>query len=264
MGSMLRFVCLILIGCLVACGLSKPPNPSLLTVSAAANLQAVLPMMGERWERTTGAAIGARSRIAFNFGSTGQLAQQIERGAAVDLFLAADQGFIEDLDRKGLMVSETKMVYALGRIVMWQRADSPLHLERLADLTQSAVQRVAIANPNHAPYGIAAREALESVGIWNELQPKLILGENIQQAQHYAETGNVDVAIAALSLSINRPGHWTLIAAELHTPLTQMLAIPRNAPHPELAQSFADLIMGEEGRSLLTAHGFALPPVTSP
>ncbi|MEA5420726.1 molybdate ABC transporter substrate-binding protein [Spirulina sp. CCNP1310] len=255
---MLRFVCLILIGCLVACGLSKPPNPSLLTVSAAANLQAVLPVMGERWERTTGGA------IAFNFGSTGQLAQQIERGAAVDLFLAADQDLIEALDRQGLIRSGSKRIYAVGRIVIWQRQDSPLRLATLADLTRPEVQRVAIANPNHAPYGIAARQALESAGIWAELQPKLILGENIQQAQHYAAMGNVDVAITALSLSMNRPGRWTLIPAELHTPLTQMLAIPRHAPHPELAQAFADFITGEEGRSLLTAQGFALPPVAQP
>lgn len=221
---MLRCVCLMLIGCLVACGLSKPPNPSLLTVSAAANLRDVLPLMGEQWEEISGEA------IAFNFGSTGQLAQQIERGAAVDLFLAADQGSVEALDQQGLIRSETKQIYAVGRIVLWQREDSPLRLETLADLTQPEVQRVAIANPNHAPYGIAAREALESVGIWAELQPKLILGENIQQAQDYAATGNVDVAIAALALSINQAGRWTLIPDQLHTPLTQMLAIPRNAP----------------------------------
>ncbi|WP_205370077.1 molybdate ABC transporter substrate-binding protein [Thermoleptolyngbya sp. PKUAC-SCTB121] len=224
-----------------------------LTVSAAADLNYVFPEIGKQWEAETG------HRVTFNLGSTGQLAQQIERGAPVDLFAAANRKFIEDLDEKGLIRSETKTLYGVGRIVLWQRADSPLDLKTLQDLTKPEVTRVAIANPDHAPYGVAAREAMQSAGIWDAIQPKLVFGENIKQTQQYAETGNVEVAIAALSISVGKPGKWTLIPAELHQPLEQMLAVPKSAPHPELAQQFAAFINGEKGRPLMRKYGFVLP-----
>nr|WP_225910628.1 molybdate ABC transporter substrate-binding protein [Thermoleptolyngbya sichuanensis] len=224
-----------------------------LTVSAAADLNYVFPEIGKQWEAETG------HRVTFNLGSTGQLAQQIERGAPVDLFAAANRKFIEDLDEKGLIRSETKTLYGVGRILLWQRADSPLDLKTLQDLTKPEVTRVAIANPDHAPYGVAAREAMQSAGIWDAIQPKLVFGENIKQTQQYAETGNVEVAIAALSISVGKPGKWTLIPAELHQPLEQMLAVPKSAPHPELAQQFAAFINGEKGRPLMRKYGFVLP-----
>lgn len=235
---------------------SAPPiaqEPVTLTVSAAADLNYVFPEIGKQWEAETG------HRVTFNLGSTGQLAQQIERGAPVDLFAAANRKFIEDLDEKGLIRSETKALYGVGRIVLWQRADSPLDLKTLQDLTKPEVTRVAIANPDHAPYGVAAREAMQSAGIWDAIQPKLVFGENIKQTQQYAETGNVEVAIAALSISVGKPGKWTLIPAELHQPLEQMLAVPKSAPHPELAQQFAAFINGEKGRPLMRKYGFVLP-----
>ena len=256
-----------LIGVLVACGATQvsqqavPPAaspsptgaPVTLIVSAAADLSYVFPEIGKLWEQETG------NTVTFNLGSTGQLAQQIERGAPVDLFAAANKTFVEDLDQKGLIFSETKALYGVGRITLWQREDSTLEIKTMQDLTQPAVKRVAIANPDHAPYGVAAREALQSAGLWDELQPKLVLGENIKQTQQYAETGNVEVAIAALSISVEKPGRWTLIPAELHQPLEQMLAVPKSAPHPEAAKQFAAFINGEQGRPLMQKYGFGLP-----
>ncbi|WP_263971222.1 molybdate ABC transporter substrate-binding protein [Leptolyngbya sp. PCC 6406] len=224
-----------------------------LTVSAAADLNYVFPEIGKLWAQETG------HTVMFNLGSTGQLAQQIERGAPVDLFAAANKKFVEDLDAKGLVLSETKALYGVGRLTLWQREDSVLAINDIKDLTKPEVKRVAIANPDHAPYGVAAREALQSAGIWDELQPKLILGENIKQTQQYAETGNVDVAIAALSISVEKPGKWMLLPAELHNPLEQMLAVPKSASHPEEAQQFAAFINGEKGRPLMQKYGFVLP-----
>ncbi len=250
---------LVLLGLLAACGVSTVSQPTsssapvTLTVSAAADLNYVFPEIGKLWEQKTG------HTVSFNLGSTGQLAQQIERGAPVDLFAAANKTFVEALDEQGLVFSETKALYGVGRLTLWQREDSPLEINDLQALTQPAIKRIAIANPDHAPYGVAAREALQSAGIWDELQPKLILGENIKQTQQYAETGNVDVAIAALSISVERPGKWTLIPAELHNPLEQMLAVPQRAPHPEVAQQFAAFINGEKGRPLMQKYGFVLP-----
>ncbi len=259
------FLVLALVGLLMACGVSTNqapiPDRSLapttngitLTVSAAADLNDVFPAIGKLWEQATG------NKVTFNLGSTGQLAQQIERGAPVDLFAAANKKFIEALDKEGLIFSETKALYGVGRLTLWQRDSSTLELTDIKDLTKPTVKRIAIANPKHAPYGIAAREALQAAGLWDEIQPKLILGENIKQTQQYAESGNVEVAITALSLSIGKPGKWTLIPAALHKPLEQMLAVPKSAPYPEAAKQFAAFINGEKGRPLMQKYGFVLP-----
>ncbi len=262
-----RWFLFALVGLLLACGANPNqmmPVASLtpktehitLTVSAAADLNYVFPEISRRWEQETG------NTVTFNLGSTGQLAQQIERGAPVDLFAAANKKFVEELDRQGLVFSETKELYGVGRLTLWQREDSPLEITDIKELTKSEVKRVAIANPDHAPYGVAAREALQSVGIWEELQPKLILGENIKQTQQYAETGNVDVAIAALSISVEKPGKWVLVPENLHTPLEQMLVVPKSAPHPEAAKQFAKFINSEKGRPLMRKYGFVLPGET--
>ena len=217
-------------------------KPVTLTVSAAADLNYVFKEIGALWEKETG------NKITFNFGSTGQLAQQIERGAPVDLFAAANKSFVEDLDKQGLIVSNTKALYGRGRITVWTREDSKLNPKNIKDLTKPEYKRVAIANPDHAPYGIAAREAFQSVGIWNAIKPKLELGENIRQTQQYVETGNVDVGIVALSLSVNRPGKWELIPENLHKPINQMLAVVKKSKHQPQARQFAQYINGPKGR----------------
>ena len=229
----------------------KPPTT--LTVSAAADLNYAFQEIGKIWEQATG------SKVIFNFGSTGQLAQQIERGAPVDVFAAANKSFVEKLEKQGLIISETKAIYGRGRITLWMRQDSKIKIQDIKDLIQPEVKRVAIANPNHAPYGIAAREALQSVGIWNAIQSKLVLGENVRQTQQYAETGNVDVAIVALSLSVNKPGRWQLIPQEQHQPLDQMLAVVKSTNHETQARKFAAFINNSAGRQVMRKYGFVLP-----
>jgi molybdate transport system substrate-binding protein len=226
-----------------------------LTVGAAADLQYAFQELGELFEAETG------TKVDFNFGSTGQLAQQVERGAPIDLFAAANQSFVEDLDAKGRVVSDTKEIYGRGRIVLWSRNDSPLDIEQMSleDLLDPEITRVAIANPDHAPYGIAAREALESIGIWEEIQPKLVLGENIRQTLQYAETGNVDAAIVALSLAVVVDGQWQLLPEELHNPLDQMLAVVKGTPHEAEARDFAEFINSTKGRPIMQQYGFVLP-----
>lgn len=258
--KLLRYMVYALLTLLVACGISTGTQPTdssstsvTLTVSAAASLNEVLPAIAKLWEEETG------NRVVINLSSTGQLAQQIERGAPVDLFVAADQKSIEDLEKKDLVFPETKALYGVGRITLWQREDSALDIKELQDLTQPEIERIAIANPDHAPYGIAAKQALQSIGIWDEIQPKLVLGENIRQTQQYAETGNVDVAIIALSLSLNRPGQWTLISADLHQPIEQILVVPKTAQHPEIAEQFALFMNSPKSRPFMQKHGFIVP-----
>jgi len=256
------YVACIAAGLLVACATSHPADPPTatgeavtLTVSAAADLTPAFEELGELFTEQTDI------RVVFNFGSTGQLAQQIEQGAPVDVFAAANQSYIDELQQQGLVIPDTVALYAQGRITLWTRADSGLEIDELADLADESIQRIAIANPDHAPYGVAAREALQSAGLWEALQPRLILGENVAQTLQYAETGNVDVAIVALSLSIaaGDVGRWVLIPAEAHIPINQALAVVQGTPYEREARLFAAFINSQEGRTVMRRYGFILP-----
>ncbi len=229
-------------------------GPVTLTVSAAADLTYPFQELGKMFEEETGV------RVSFNFGSTGQLARQVEQGAPVDLFAAASVSYIEDLDQKGMIVSDTRELYGRGFIVLWTSEDNALTVERLEDLAAPAVKRVAIANPDHAPYGIAARQALQSAGVWEQVKPKLVLGENVRQTLQYAETGNVDVAIVALSLAVmTEHGRWVPVAPELYSHIDQALAVVKGTRHEQEARAFAAFIDSTRGRPVMQRYGFVLP-----
>jgi molybdate transport system substrate-binding protein len=249
----------IIVGC-GACTASPPapiattsPNP--LLVAAASDLIPAFEELGVLFTAQTGI------EVVFNFGSTGQLAQQIEQGAPVDVFAAANVSFINTLQSAGLVIEDTIATYAFGRLTVWTHADSPFTFTSLDDLTQPGINRIAIANPEHAPYGIAAREALQAAGLWDILQPSLILGENIAQAFQYAETGNVDAAIVALSLSIaaGESGRWMLIPETLHNPLQQTLVVIKSTPRETAARQFALFVNSAAGREVMQRFGFILP-----
>lgn len=254
-----RFILTLLI-CLSA-GFGCGRVPTTLTISAAADLTDAFAEIGQRF--TTESGIPVR----FNFGSTGQLAQQIEQGAAVDIFAAASLNHIEDLERKGRMKPETRRLYGMGRLVIWSREESLLVLEKVEDLRQSGVKRIAIANPDHAPYGIAAREALIATGVWNDVVPRIVPSENVRQALRYAETGDVDVAIVARSLcrgnadtgGIATRGRCRLIPDTLHAPLNQAIGVVSGTPREAAARRFIDYVTGGEGRAILARYGFNLP-----
>ena len=224
-----------------------------VVVSAASDLTPAFQEVGKEFERQDG------TRVIFNFGSTGQLAQQIEQGAPVDLFAAANVSFVDGLEKKGLIIPDTKALYAQGRITLWTRDDNPHKLERVEDLAQPEFKKVAIANPEHAPYGLAAREALQTAGVWETVAQKLVYGENISQTLQYAESGNVDAAVVALSLSTQSRGRWVLIPAELHKPLNQALAVIKGAQHEQEARRFAAFVNSAEGRGVMRRYGFVLP-----
>jgi molybdate transport system substrate-binding protein len=256
---------LLLAACVTPAPLDVTSAPALptsgvtLTVSAAADLSYAFGEIGAAFEAETG------HKVIFNFGSTGQLAQQIEQGAPVDLFAAANVSFIDDLAQQGLILPDTVQMYARGRITLWTRADSPLQITQVSDLARTEIARIAIANPDHAPYGVAAREAMQTAGVWEAVQPKLVLGENVRQTLQYAETGNVDAAIVALSLSVpaaasaGQPGRWTLIPEDLHAPIDQALAVIRGTQHESAARAFAAFVNGSQGRLIMRKYGFVLP-----
>lgn len=248
---LLLCVAALLAGCRSETGNST--RPQTLTISAAADLTPAFQEIGRLFEQSNG------TKVIFNFGSTGQLAQQIEQGAPVDLFAAANVSFIEGLEQKNLIIPDTKTLYAQGRITLWTRADNTLRLEQVADLARPEFRKVAIANPEHAPYGLAAREALQAAGVWETVSPKLVYGENISQTLQYAESGNVDAAVVALSLSTQSKGRWVLIPAEMHKPLNQALAVIKGTQHEPEARRFAAFVNSAEGRAVMRKYGFVLP-----
>jgi len=221
-----------------------------LHVAAAADLIPAFEEIGRQFEANH------KTKVVYSFGSTGLLARQIENGAPMDVFAAASVEFIDELEQKGLIVADSKVVYARGRITLWTRKDSQLKVEKITDLASDDVKRIAIANPDHAPYGTAARDALQAAGIWDAVKEKLVYGDNIRQTLQFADTGNVDVAIVALSLSKESDGRWTLIPAELHKPINQALAVIKGTKDEQTARAFADFIAGPDGQSILAKYGF--------
>lgn len=226
--------------------------PVELVVSAAADLSPVLAELTPLFERDSGLSLKT------NLGSTGQLMEQIAAGARVDVFLAASASAIDQLAQKNLLVPGSSQLYGRGRLVIWTRQGSAVAVKTLEDLASPDVKRISIANPGHAPYGKAAREALESAGLWDQLQSKLVPAENVRQAYQFAESGNVDVGLVALSLVTSAGGAYSLVPEGLHEPINQTLAIVASSTHQSEARQFIAFLSGQVGREILQRFGFVL------
>ncbi len=244
---------------LVLCAASLLPAPAradagrALTVFGAADLAFAFEEIVPRFEKATGA------KVTLVLGSTGNLAKQIENGAPADVFFAANVGFVDGLVAGSAVRADTRALYAQGRIVLASERGSGIGLSSLADLRRPEVKRIAIANPDHAPYGQAAKEALETAGLWSEVRPKLVYGENIRHTLQFLQSGAVDAAIIALSIA-NVPGIASApIDASLHRPLDQAAAVTTRSTHPDLARAFIRFVTGAEGRAIMVRYGFALP-----
>jgi molybdate transport system substrate-binding protein len=224
-----------------------------LHVAAASDLIPAFEEIGKEFESAY------KTKVVYSFGSTGLLTRQVENGAPMDVFAAASVDFIDQLDQKGLILPGSKVIYARGRITLWTTKERNLKITDIRDLRRDDVQRIAIANPDHAPYGMAAREALQSAGVWESVKEKLVYGENIRQTLQFAETGNVEVAIVALSLSKQGNGEWTLIPENLHKPINQALAVIKGTKNEKAAREFAAFVTGAQGQAILAKYGFEKP-----
>jgi len=224
-----------------------------LTVAAAADLQSAFTDIGALFEEECGC------KVTFIFGSSGNLAAQVESGLPVDVFASADIAYVDGLKEKGLILEDTQQLYAVGRIVLAVNKESGVQVESLEDLLKPEVERVAIANPEHAPYGIAARQALQSEGVWDELEPRLVLGENVRQALQYVQTGDAPAGIVALSIANVPEVSYTLIDDSLHEPLRQSMAVLRRTQLEQLGRDFVDFVNGPQGRPIMESYGFVLP-----
>lgn len=250
--SLIPLLVIVLVQCSPAA--TAPTSDSVeLTVAAAADLQFAFAEIGELYEQETG------NKVIFSFGSTGQLAQQIENGAPFDLFAAANVSYVDDLAKKNIVVPDTVALYARGRIALVVNRDSGISALTLEDLRSDAITHIAIANPEHAPYGLAAKEALISAGVWEAIEEKIVFGENVRQTLQFVQTGDAQAGIVALSVANVPEVSWTLIDDSLHNPLDQALAVVAGSSHQEEANEFAEFINSEKGRTIMQKYGFILP-----
>jgi molybdate transport system substrate-binding protein len=192
---------------------------------------------------------GVTIRLAY--GSSGQLAQQIEQGAPYDVYVSANLQYARDLESQGKLVPGSVVEYARGRLALWSPHG---RFRQLSDLAVPSVSHVAIANPAHAPYGVAARQALEKAGLWASLADRLVLGENVRQAFQFVSTGNADAGLVALSLVKDKGG--ILVDGSLHEPVVQAGGVVAGSRQPELGGRFLALLVGKEGQELLARSGF--------
>lgn len=254
-GTAAAIVLLMLIGPVIP---ARGAPASDLSIAAASDLRFAL----EGIARLVDARGAVRVRLTF--GSSGQLASQIEQGAPFDLFFSADEGFVQALARKGLLRRETVQLYAIGRIVLWVRTDSPLTVaDGLPALLDERIRFVAIANPEHAPYGRAAAQALRAAGLYERVSGRLVLGETVSQTLQFIQSGNADIGIVALSLaiapSIRPTGRYWLIPAYLHRPIRQAAGVVAASRQIARAQAFLLLLNSPAGREVMRRYGFTLP-----
>jgi molybdate transport system substrate-binding protein len=238
-------------------GRTKAEEPPV--IAAASDLQFALAEVADAFTRETGL------EVKLAIGSSGNFARQIRQGGPFQVFLSADEGYVLELARDGL-TRDDGALYAVGRIALIVPKGSPLRADgSLEDLRQAVndgrLTHLAIANPEHAPYGKRAEEALRHAGLWEALQGRLVLGENVSQAAQFATSGSTDGGIIAYSLAISPKlaglGSHALIPAEWHQPLNQRMVLLANAG--PTAARFHAYMQTPSARTILRRHGFVLP-----
>ena len=221
-----------------------------LLVAGAADLAPLTSALEQGFEHAPNTP--AQTKVRFTLASTGSLARQIESGAPLDVFLSADERTVKDLVASGRLEPDI-LVYARGRLGLWSKDG---RVRSLGDLKKPGVIHIAIANPEHAPYGIAARKALETQGLWSEVQPKVVYGENVRQTMQFAESGNADAVITSWTLLI---GRGVLLPAEWHDPIRQAGGVVKSSGQLALARQFLKFLTSAEGRKILL-NGGLFPP----
>lgn len=252
-------ICASLVALLVAvsCQSGTPktgrPDSEGLVVAAASNLTDAFAEIGPRFTSKTGI------RVVFSFGATADLAKQIENGAPFDVFAAADTEHVEQLEGKGILQPGTRALYARGRLVMWLPPGSSLKADRIQDITAKGFERIAIAKPDVAPYGRATVESLRALGIWNDVEKKVIFAQNVSQTKQYAATGNAEVAFIPLALVKPGEGTYLEVSEDSHRPIDQALGIIKDSTKHAAARQFVDFLLSPEGQELLVKNGYSKP-----
>jgi molybdate transport system substrate-binding protein len=226
------------------------PHPAEINVAAAANLTDAFTELGKEFTARTGIA------VVYSFGATADLEKQIENGAPFDVFASADVEHVERLNSLALLTPQTSSIYTRGRLVLWIPPGSPLTLNRIEEITRAEVERVSIAKPDIAPYGRATLETLRALNIWEQVEPKVIYGQNVSQAKQYAATGNAEVAFIPMSLVKANEGRSIEVDERLHQPINQAIAIIKDSHQQEASRQFLDFVLSPEGQALLERYGY--------
>ncbi|TVP48596.1 MAG: molybdate ABC transporter substrate-binding protein [Halomonas sp.] len=232
-------------------------------VAAASDLQFALSEAAEQFQQETGHA------LRLNFGSSGNFRRQIAQGAPFELYLSADEQYVHALYREGHTIDEG-VIYAIGRLVWLQRAgrgdlpsdDAPLAAVKAAleAHANGVTERVSLANPEHAPYGVAAKQVLEQAGLWEQSEPLQVLGENVSQAAQFALTNDARGGLVAYSLALapalSERSEYVLIPEAWHRPLHQRMVLTNQAG--EVASDFYHWLQQDEGQAILRRYGFSV------
>jgi molybdate transport system substrate-binding protein len=230
-------------------GCSSQPT-SQLTIGAAASYTLTLDELGPAFAQTGGI------EPTISIGSTGQLTQQIENGAPFDVFMAADALHVDRLIEDGLIVPESRTLIAYGRLVVIGAQDHALDLESIQDLTSTTIGRIAIANPEHAPYGQAALQALENSGLLSSLENRIIYAETVRQAAQMVESGNAEVGIVAASVLTDRVIEYFTVPQDLFDPIEHVAGILAASSSQATADEFLTFLTSPTAQTIFEAYGF--------
>jgi molybdate transport system substrate-binding protein len=258
---LLLAACLCAGAALAGCGAGpeSPARRGKVRVAAAADLNAAFPDLIARF----GASHDVD--VSVSYGSSGNFYAQLLNRAPFDMFLSADVSYPNRLAASGLTLPQSEFTYAIGRIVVWAPASSKLDVEHegLQVLAQASIKHVAIANPEHAPYGRAAVAAMQSAGVYDRVKPKLVVGENIAQTMQFVQSGAAEVGIVALSLvlapHVNDKGRRFDIPASTYPRLEQGGTIMKGAADVDAARAFRGFLLSADGQAILKQYGFSLP-----
>jgi molybdate transport system substrate-binding protein len=248
---------------LLALGAPASSAAQNLTVAAAADLQAAMPELVAQYQKQTG------KTVQVVYGSSGNFYQQIQNGAPFDVFFSANLDYAKKLDAAGLAEPGSLYEYATGKIVLWVPLSSKIDVSTgLKSLLDPAVKKIAIANPEHAPYGQAAVAAMQKAGVYDQLKSKFVLGENISQTASFVVGGAADAGIVALSLALSPnmkdKGRFVEVPAADYPAIEQACVIIKASTKQTEARAFLEFVKSEWARDLLKKYGFAVPLKTAP
>jgi len=229
-----------------------------MTFSVAISMKEAVEILGKQFMRSHPGVT-----LRHNFGSSGELQKQIEAGAPVDLFISAAQRQMDELEQKGLITTASRRVFARNVLTVIKPPGSALDISKPADLASPKVQRIAIGNPKTVPVGQYTEESLKALGLWDQLQPKLVLAENVRQSLDYVARGEVEAGFVYTTDAAVRSGQVVEAfrpAEDTYRPVTYPAAVIKASKQPALAQAFIDLLVSRDGQGVLSRLGFQPPP----
>jgi molybdate transport system substrate-binding protein len=236
--------------------ISLPVFAGEINAAVASNFSAPMKQIVELYQKVSG------DTVKLSFGSTGKFYAQIKQGAPFDMFVAADAATPQRLEDEGLTVAGSRFVYALGKLVLWSAQPGYVD-DRGAILRKGDYTRLGIADPKLAPYGMAAKQTLEKLAMWNSLRNRLVMGENITQAYQFAATGNAELAFIALSQVMRdgkvSAGSWWLVPEDMYQPIRQSAVLLSGAKENAAAKAFLAFLKSPKAAAVIRSYGYALP-----